>query len=312
MFEPIQPPKGYYSAGAPLNFSRLPLYTGDDFIIEEPALLATEVSWHGVSGMTTVNERGPEPELGRLLAPAQMGEQITVCVCLHGDNTMQHMRCLQSIINTVPAQRLDLRVGLNAVSDATRKALETASITKVYDHRENIYKYPMMRQMFYDESQPITTDYVAWFDGDVYVRHKNWVNLLAMEIVRQTEFVGAYGIAMMHLVQDVPRLREWLKARPWYRGQNLRTRRGTAAPNGDTIHLLSGWFWVASMAAIRAADIPDTGLLQRGGDIVIGEQLHQAGIYTKTFNSSQELVYRPPNLGARLRSGQSQRLPWDI
>jgi hypothetical protein len=61
---------------------------------------------------------------------------------------------------------------------------------------------------------------------------------------------------------------------------------------------------------MREADIPDRRLMHNGGDITIGEQIHQAGYGIKQWNKNKSLIACPSREQGG-RRGVSQRFPWD-
>ena len=285
-------------------------------VFSEPLLLATHIPWQVGSEFNNP----PAPEIcpveppiipGQSLEYFELGGRLTVCVLCFGNYFQSQKACLDSIIKTLPRERLDLRVACNACSAQTIDYVRGLQPTALYVNATNIYKYPAMRQMFWDPVYPLTTNYVAWFDDNTWVKHLNWVNILADDIHRQKPTVGAYGPRVyrtfkLHNAKDP---RNWFRTASWHKGLDFRSTRGNAIPNGDTSHFCSDWFFVLSTSAIRRCEIPDPRLLQKGGDIVIGEQLYQNGYAIKDFNSAKNLVYTPP-VGQGLKRGRKEQLPW--
>ena len=103
----------------------------------------------------------------------------------------------------------------------------------------------------------------------------------------------------------------WFRAADWYSGRNLRLRSGQAEiPSGSVIDFAVGWCWAIATAAIRAANVPDVRLNHNGGDITIGEQLHQAGIGIQSWNRGKSLIACPTRENGG-RRGYSEKFPWD-
>ena len=248
---------------------------------------------------------------GALLDKPQLGGKVTICVLCHGDYfTMQH-QCLESIVRTVPEDRMDLRVIANAAGQKTIDYLAKLPVRKIYLHDKNKFKYPAMREVFKDEKDPIETNYVIWFDDCARVSHGNWLNLLAEDISKQPDYVGMYGAKMTYVFKTHrPKdPREWFKRQSWHHGKPFRTRKGNPAPNGDSIHFCAGWFWAIRTDVLREHDIPCEAAIQQGGDILIGEQLYQAGYKIKSFNAGKALVYKP--MKEQLpRPSSKGRYPW--
>lgn len=313
MIPPLQPPLGLFPPTELPNYFHpsLPGWDGD-YEIEEPRLVATGIVHRTPAVLPAATSPRPALPVSPVrIDPRPLGGKLTVAVCCYGDYPETHRQCLQSILQTVAAEVLDLRVVANACPPATLRYLESLPLTKLYVNHHNRGKYPAMRQLFHDPDCPLTTNYVAWFDDNTRVVHPHWLSLLTDEIRRQRADIGAYGPLMyyslrLHKTRDP---RKWLAAGPWWRGRPLCTQRGGEAPNGDTIHFVADWFCIFRSDAIRLADLPDPRLVQKGGDIVIGEQLHQNGWRLKQFNSGKNLVFTPP-YAAGLKRGRPEPFPW--
>lgn len=229
---------------------------------------------------------------------AFVGGRFTVFVLLYGPDAYYplHQRCLNSILGTLPKQRIDLRVGSNALNPTSLRLVEDyvqrGLITKHYRHPENAYKYPVMREMFHDPSCPITTKWVLWFDDDTIADvEPAWCNLLAQEIIRQhPRKVHMLGANYSYM----PTADQWriFASRPWHKGLPRRLRNGLPAANGQHVFFAAGGFWAITHEAIVKADIPDlgTGLTHNGGDWQIGEQLYQAGFRLAVWNQKKQFV----------------------
>jgi ADP-heptose:LPS heptosyltransferase len=242
-----------------------------------------------------------------------IGGKVTVCVLCYGPHPELARRCLSSILATVPAARLDLRVATNEAAPATIDYLKTLPISRLYLNSTNRHKYPVMRDMFWDTSRPIDTNYVVWFDDDTWVVQPNWLTDLAQTIIDyHPSGYRMYGNLLYHdLAMYGGEPASWFKAAPWYRGKPFRGRSGQhESPNGSVIDFAVGWCWAIANDAIRQADIPDARLGHNGGDITIGEQLHQAGIPLQQWNRNKSLVACPGREQGG-RRGYSERFPWD-
>jgi hypothetical protein len=220
---------------------------------------------------------------------------------------------LDSIVRTVPLDRLDLRVAANCVGQASMNYIRTLPITKIYEYRTNHYKYPIMRDMFYDLRAPIETNYVAWFDDNCYVQHNNWVNVFAHDVEHQPPNVAMYGIKLYYTFDfEKEDPRPWLAKQYWHKGKPLRTRKGTPASNGDTSHFCADWFFLAKTDALYRCPFPPEGPEQKGGDILIGEMLYQNGYAIKTFNVAKSVVYQPLYRDMPRRSDKLHSYPWQV
>lgn len=226
-----------------------------------------------------------------------VGGKVTIFVLFYGDFFDLHKKCLTSLLATVPSKRMDLRVGSNALGAESLAMIEQyvqqGFITKHYQHTTNDYKYPVMREMFWDESHPITTKWVLWFDDDSTCDvEPNWFNILATHIAQHHKGRDAHMIGANFVWTTNERQRTIMAARPWFKNRPWRDAKGQGSPNGNKIIFAAGGFWAITTEALRAADIPDlgTGLTHNGGDWQIGEQLYQAGYGIKQFNGQKQFI----------------------
>jgi hypothetical protein len=226
-------------------------------------------------------------------------------------------RCLDSILNNSPRERLDIRVACNEVPQATLQYLRSLPLTRLYVNHTNRKKYPVMREMFWDNECPIRTNYVLWFDDDTQVVDPNWLNRLTETIVAShPQGCRLFGWRMIHdlshkaITRKNPRPDKWFREAAWYQGRHFKARpSGVEAPNGSVIEFVPGWFWAISTEAIRRGDIPDRRLNHNGGDITIGEQIHQAGFKIQMFNKDKVFVWCPKK-EAGGRRGFEESFPW--
>ena len=245
-----------------------------------------------------------------------IGGKVTICVLCYGPHTNLATRCLTGILNTVPLEHLDLRVATNSVPTATLNYLKKLPVTKIYKHDTNDFKYPVMREMFYDLTNPISTKYLIWFDDDTWVVNPNWLSDLCSTIaVNHNSGFRMYGNMMYHDIsmyaQAGHRPDKWFRSASWYKGKDFRSKSGKEeVSNGGVIDFAVGWCWALSAQAMREADIPDRRLMHNGGDITIGEQIHQAGYGIKQWNKNKSLIACPSREQGG-RRGVSQRFPWD-
>jgi hypothetical protein len=256
-----------------------------------------------------------------------IGGKLTLFVLCYGDHLDLAERCIESIVNTLPKERFDLRVALNQPSPELATyvgSLHNAGIvTKVYPDHGDRKKYPAMRQMFWDEACPIRTPYVCWFDDDSWCRQANWAALLAKTITANHQHGGRlYGAWHYHDLMTVKRQNplaqgeKWFRNALWWRGKNLYTGSGKRiASNGSQIVFASGGFWALATHVIREANIPDERLVHNGGDITIGAQVTQAGYKVVDFSPKpkKEIIAwsdAPPR-GSSHKTGVKE-FPWSV
>jgi len=227
-----------------------------------------------------------------------VGGKVTIFVLFYGGEEYfdLHRRCLTSIITTVPFERMDLRVGSNALNNRSVEMIENfvkqGVITKHYRHRSNDMKYPVMREMFHDPEHPITTKWVLWFDDDsIADQTPAWLNLLAQHIIQYHRRDNAHMFGAPFVWTLKPGQRQWYEGRAWHKGKPWRAHNGKPSPNGNKILFCTGGFWAITYEAIVKANIPDAELGHNGGDVTIGEQLYQAGFGMKTWNAKKQFVH---------------------
>jgi len=223
------------------------------------------------------------------------GGRATVCVLMYGAAQYHplHMRCLNAIISTTPAKRIDLRIGSNALCqetcDVINRLVDHGVIKKHYQHDKNDYKYPVMREMFYDPDCPITTNYLLWFDDDsVADRNQHWFTLLVKHILANPN-AALFGADMV--LRLSPDQMAYYKTRPWYTGKPFRLKNGTPAANGEYTKFVAGGFFALKTAAMRDAGVPDEAITHNGGDYTIGEQLYQAGYEICGWNRQKQFIH---------------------
>jgi ADP-heptose:LPS heptosyltransferase len=227
-----------------------------------------------------------------------VGGCFTVCALFFGPDKFfdLHQRCLNAIISTVPQGRIDLRVGSNALNKKSLAMIngyvEQGIITKHYQHHENAWKYPVMREMFNDPACPLNTKWVLWFDDDsICDRTPAWINILAQAIIQYHRSENAHMFGAPFVWSLKSGQQAWYESRPWYRGKEWRLHNGKPAPNGSKIIFCTGGFWAITAEAIKNCDIPDAGIGHNGGDVTIGEQLYQGGYRMKAFNAKKQYVF---------------------
>lgn len=236
-----------------------------------------------------------------------IGGRITAFVLMYGDYPEMHRACLDSLILTTTRDRLEVRVVSNQLGDRSRRYVEELRAGGAIAHHlanpGNPGKYPAMRAAFRDDGRPIATDYLLWLDDDTICDgDPHWlrrlVDLIAREHPRGARMFGPpFSIGLQ------PGQRDWIRAGSWYRGRPLRDRHGRETPTGDRVHFVVGSFWALHVPTMLECDIPDPRIVHNGGDVMIGEQLHQMGHRFAAFASSKSVVRR----SAYPRRGRSEK-----
>ncbi len=273
--------------------------------------------WQGESRETKIMLGAPRIADPRNIGHPTIGGKLTICVLCYGDHFDLAKQCLDSIFNTIPAERVDVRVGLNAVCDQTRDYVHDvygSRVREIYDHPENAKKYPVMREMFHDPLNPISTKYVVWFDDDAKIVNPDmWSELCDTIVANHPHGSRLYGNLFIHDLSPYGKKGDplqWFRRASWWKNQDLKVKgRGQYAPNGTVIDFPSGWFWAIAAEAIRSGDVPCPRLNHNGGDITIGAQVRQAGFKVKQFNAQKQLVWCPSKENGG-RRGYAEPFPW--
>lgn len=288
------------------------IYCVDDiFVVDEPKLTAKHVEWQPGSSFY-MNEEQKVFELPKITEKTPFDGSLTVFLLLCGHHDNIQRECLKEIVKTRALQHIVLRVAAVSVSENIKKMLESAQVDKMYWYDEPCGKYKIMRDMFWDSSAPIVTEYITWFDDNAFIRDSSWVIKLRKEIKSQKlNNVVMFGSRMVYKpdARVFSNFKKWSEGGNWYRNALWQTESGGVAPNGDCVHYCSGWFFTLRTDALRICDIPDSRLVHKYGDIAVGAQLHQNGYLIKDFNSNKKLVYTPAgNQG--VQRVKPNHLPW--
>lgn len=246
-----------------------------------------------------------------------IGGKLTVFVLSYGPHTDLTVRCVDSILHSLAPERLDLRVGTNAVVPGTLDYLRSIPkeiLTKLYVSEENILKGPMMRRMFHDQEHPVKTKYLAWFDDDSFVVDPLWAVRLGETIVaNHAEGSRLYGIKFFHdlmlYAKNGHRPDGWFRGATWFRGIDFYAKgQQYTSPNGSAIYFVSGGFMALETRTMQLADIPDARLGNKGIDITVGAQVSQVGGKIKDFNRNKIFIH---SSGAP-RRGVVDPFPWSM
>lgn len=197
---------------------------------------------------------------------------VTIGVLLFGDYAYLADRCLKRLVPLASELGATIRLGLNAVSPATQKVVDRFTSlphVRVYASAENIHKYPMMRRMFYDAKNPVTSSHVMWFDDDSFLQPETTAADLELLLVKAGErsILGMQRFIGLNRNQT-----NWVRAQPWYHASPpLR------ADSGISVTFLNGAWWIAPWSLLQALDYPWHALDHRGGDVMFGVAAAQCG-----------------------------------
>ncbi len=198
----------------------------------------------------------------------------SVCLLAYGDYPALAQQALGSILRTAAADLIqDIRIGFNAVSLATRRAvretvahhwsLQRQVIFVQEQGGRNVGKYPLMRRLFYDPKLPPLADFVMWFDDDSHITALNgaawWRDVY--NIMQDCDLLGAgYRIRMRG------QQHEWIARQLWCVQRPLPRR---------VMHFCTGGWWTARSDRLKMWNYPFPELHHNGGDSLLGELARQ-------------------------------------
>lgn len=226
------------------------------------------------------SRRPPSRQELSLLAP-NVGFPVTICALFFGDHAGLCRRLLESIQANTDPTTYELRCGLNAVSDETRRLVHATKrrfgMVRVSESRRNIRKCPMMRRLFH--RRRITTEWTLWFDDDSYVSRPDWLLSLALSIEANPQ-ADVHG--SIRYVTPSDRIQRFIKSATWFRGKPFATNPKSGEPR---LEFVVGGFWAVRTRLLYSIDWPDPRLIHFEDDYIFGEALRQQGALTASFDS---------------------------
>ena len=175
-------------------------------------------------------------------------EEFPVDICVvtfSSDEENDHFdpihRCLQSIVENTAPDMYRLHIGCNNLSQRAMAYVDslvtghgtTKYIGMAYPDKNGTMvfpKYPLMRKIY----EATRGEWVIWFDDDIYVTEKDWLNELEYTINQHPEadqFGFPSNIALPLSVKE-----EWIDDAVWSRPEKIQiythvTRIATGAPS---------------------------------------------------------------------------------
>lgn len=215
--------------------------------------------------------------------------EVTVCVLLYGDYPRLAAQCLAPLLQLVEAELIDLRIGLNEVSEETEQVLRDSGAWESIMCRSlsNLKKYPMMRRLFAWDTTPIKTPFTMWFDDDSYIQDgvklHEWLGVVRQHMTAN-EMIGH-----IHTIGLSKNQIKWVKRQPWYTG-----RSGAVIEDArHRVRFATGGWWTARTDFLRRFDWPLKELLHRGGDVMLGELCRQQNLRLGDFHDGVDVNTLP-------------------
>lgn len=212
----------------------------------------------------------------------------TICCLTYGDFLPLVSQCLSNIYAFTSPDSYKLVIGANApsqkVSDWLSTTYKSCKNVSLELSEQNLGKYPMMRRLF----EHVDTEFVAWFDDDVYPESEKWLG----EAIATIEKTGA-GVLGEPSASICPRsYAKWVEEARWYTGKPLITRKNRLFLR----FVLGGWQLIRS-DVLKKLDWPDKRLHHCGGDASFGEACRQNDIVQYGFSSGIRLDKHIPRRG---------------
>jgi hypothetical protein len=194
-----------------------------------------------------------------------------VCALFYGDFPQLAQRCAMTLRALRGTGQVDLRIGLNEVSGATRGVIDAVLPgVELIDANPQLYKFPMMRRLVHEYQDDAT--HLMWFDDDsCLMPGTNAAQWLASVAMRAQQTQGSLGSVYQQRL-TAPQ-KDWIRRQPWYTGKEV--------PD-DILFNTGGWV-VVPLALLRQWDWPGDELAHNGGDMVLGALLHQQGLPVQQF-----------------------------
>lgn len=226
------------------------------------------------------------------------GSAFCICVLFYGTDDYCYYLA-QRVLNT-PMRQLaglgvEFRFGLNLVGEKTRAFIQqqVADVFQdslVVDCPENIFKYPMMRRLFYD--RPLEKPFVMWFDDNSYLLPEidaaHWLSRIAKQL-NACSLLGSVYTGKL-----VGNQKAWISDQHWYAAKE---------PNDYVKYVIDSW-WAAKTTEMLAHDWPAHDIKHHGGDIMLGEFCRQRDLAICHFRDGVAINTNSSGVeGAKTRRG---------
>lgn len=196
--------------------------------------------------------------------------KLCVCVLFYGTDDyccQLAKRLLNRPMHELGESAVEFRFGFNSVGPDTHRVVDAFTdvsdyaVRAVVDSPKNIYKYPMMRRLFYDT--PLTAPLTMWFDDNSYIDPDVDTDVWLSRIVKQMEYCAVIG--SVYTQGLVGNQAGWIKAQPWFNGKE---------PIPYIKYPAGGW-WVAQTEMLQQFNWPPAEIKHYGGDVMLGELMRQ-------------------------------------
>jgi len=202
-----------------------------------------------------------------------MSRPFTVCALFYGDYPGLASRLLSSLPTGNHHPAYELRIGMNNVSDVTRRLIQSYSddlpIRMLVEGDPPYLKYPLMRHLFYQ--MPIQTEYVMWFDDDSWITDPggDFFDYIA-DAMSDADMIGA-----LYTQRILGNQWQFVEDCPWFTGR--------PKPKDGKFSFITGGWWTIRTEILEKWNWPMSELMHNGGDTLLGELCRQQGYRTKRF-----------------------------
>lgn len=198
--------------------------------------------------------------------------EFCVCILTYG-NDDHCFKLAQRVFNAAMLRLgqhpVEFRIGLNAVGEKTatfireevRPALSTHFEPVIIEEPTNVFKYPMMRQLFH--ARPMRAPITMWFDDDSCIVPDTDVGEWLARI--QQQLANFKMIGSVYKQRLTPSQQQWITDQWWYNNK----------PPQQYVNFATGGWWAIQTETLLRFDWPLRELRHRGGDVMLGELCRQ-------------------------------------
>jgi len=219
--------------------------------------------------------------------------RISVLIGCYGPWPQYSLRAVESVLaHCARRDAFDLYVGCNESSSdivtALRGYVDQDRIEALVESRRNMNKDPMMRVLL----EMCETEYALWMDDDSQVL-PGWDEHIIRFIDANRPFdVGGH----IYFIHRTPELTAFVRARPWYRGEEFER---------DPIWFATGGLFLARVEWLKKHQFPDRAMVKKQDDVLLGELICQQGGIVRDFAKDRGVMDRIKiNDGKRRGTGE--------
>jgi len=189
-------------------------------------------------------------------------------------------RCLDSLAASNYSDHVqDFRVALHVPSqelqayvlDWAAKIAEKGTRVIVYEPEGNVFKYPTMRRMFFDEEH-LLAQHVMWFDDDSYLTQGNtnfWADV-------STRMETSNMLGQVWMLGPQGNQWDWMMTQPWFNKDLQKPK---------NFKFIQGAWWCMQRKILDEHNWPWPELQHNGGDSTLGEMLRHQGLALTRFDN---------------------------